>query len=203
MRTALVSLIGCACLGFLSSTAAAETEPRANAPPVVVAGAPAPAAPAEDGAKDGVRFRFGVAVGGGAFFADKFTAGLGGLDIRLGVQINNYLGVYAQPHLSFGAATVNNISGGTGVAGGSALVDLTLFNRMFVGAGGGGGVINNPAGPMLHFRLGGYPIMGLGENGYRRKGLMVGADVRIYFVTNGAASLTVIQPMFMVGYEAF
>lgn len=200
----------------VSSTAFAQSAPPAGAgaPPAVApaAGAPAVGAPAgapaaadgsADERTDGVRFRWGISGGGGFWVlssgGQSLTAGLGGFDIRLGVQINNYLAVYAQPHLSFGVVSQGRVSGGTGVAATDALVELTLFNRLAIGAGGGAGVLNNPAGPDLHFRLAGYPLVGKGENGIRRHGLMVGADLRIFFLNGGTA----IMPFFGVGYEGF
>jgi hypothetical protein len=147
-----------------------------------------------------VRFRGGIAAAGGAEFASNITFGMGGVEARLGVQINDLIGVYAQPYLAFGSGTVSGITGFTGTAGTSALVDITLFDHLFVAAGGGYGVLNNPAGPELHFRLGGYPLVGRGNNGITRKGLMVGADLRLYFLDNYG---TVSQIMFGVGYEAF
>jgi len=33
---------------------------------------------------------------------------------------------------------------------------VTLIDQVFVGAGGGFGIVNNPSGPVLHFRAGGY-----------------------------------------------
>ena len=41
------------------------------------------------GDADGVRFRGGISGGGGALILDPFTFGLGGVDGRLGVQIND------------------------------------------------------------------------------------------------------------------
>lgn len=154
----------------------------------------------EDGKDlDGVRFRGGISGGGGGLFVSGFAAGVGGLDGRLGVQINDLVGLYVQPQFCVGAGKLGNGTGFTGTAGGSLVVDFTLADRFFVGVGGGGGVINNPAAGMVHFRVGGYPAMGYGANGIRRKGLMLGADVRIWV----ASGITVLSPMASIGYEAF
>lgn len=159
------------------------------------------AAPAADEDEDGVRFRGGVSIGAGALLVSGFTAGMGGVDGRIGVQINDLLGIYAQPHLSFGAGELGSTTGFTGAAGTSAVVDFTFVDQVFVGAGGGFtylGAIPDPGGTLL-FRVGGYPLMGEGENGIRRKGLMLGADVRVYFL----GGETLLQPMGTIGYEAF
>ena len=161
-------------------------------PPVVVAPVPPPV-------KDGVRFRGGIALMGGGEFVSGFTAGLVGIDGRLGVQINKLVGVYIQPHVAFGAGTIGSISGATGTAAATAIVDFTFINRIFVGAGGGFGVVNNPYGPVAQIRFGGYPVIRVAENRPRRKGLMVGLDTRAYFTQLGP----VVQVMAGVGYEAF
>lgn len=152
---------------------------------------------------DGVRFRGGIAAVGGAEFLDNFGIGMGGLEGRLGVQLDNLIGIYAQPYLAFGAGDIGGASGGTGTAGVSALVDFTFANRVFVGVGGGAGILNNPAGPELHIRAGAYPVMGYGENGYTRKGLMVGLESRVFFLSQGGTGLTVMQLFGTIGYEAF
>ncbi len=133
----------------------------------------------------------------------SFSGPLGGLDLRLGVQINKLIGVYAQPSLAFGSLCQGAICGATGTAGVSGLVDFTFIDRIFVAAGGGVGVLNNPVGPEIHIRVGGYPLMGFGANGYTRKGLMVGVDTRIYFINNLGSDLTVMQVMGAIGYEIF
>jgi hypothetical protein len=150
---------------------------------------------------DGVRFRGGISLGGGGAFVAGWNLGMVGVDGRLGVQINNLIGVYAQPYFQLGTGSRNNLTGFTGFAGGSVMVDFTLFDRFFLGAGGGGAILNNPAAGELHFRLGGYPVMGRGLNGIRRKGLMLGVDLRVYFVEGGIGQ--VIDVMGGIGYEAY
>jgi hypothetical protein len=150
--------------------------------------------------KDGVRFRGGVSATAGTMAVSNYSGFLAGVDGRLGLQINNLIGVYVDPHLSFGPVKVGNIgSTAIGVFSATGIVDVTLFDRMFVGAGGGFGIVNNPTGAALHFRLGGYPLMGRGEDGIRRKGLVLAADVQTYFLSG----VTVLQPMGSIGYEAF
>lgn len=158
----------------------------------------APDARAEDD-KDGARFRGAIALSGGGLFVSGFSAGLGGVDGRLGVQVNNLFGLYAQPHFTFGAGKVAGQTGFTGTAGGSLLADFTLADSFFFAAGGGGTVVGSVAGGMIHGRLGGYPLMSKGENGVRRKGLMLGSDVRVDLV----GGYTVLQVTGSIGYEAF
>jgi hypothetical protein len=176
--------------------AAKAAEP---APAAAPAAAPAPAA--DEGDKDGVRFRGGVSGGVGAEFVSSATAIMGGVDGRMGVQINDMIGVYAQPHLSFGSfgSGVGGFAALTGTFTGTAVVDFTFLDQIFVGGGAGFGVFNNPTGPVVHLRAGGYPLMGHGENGIRRKGLMLGVDLRLGFITGA----TVVYPMGSIGYEAF
>jgi hypothetical protein len=200
----LPSMFAIVALTAVPAIAAAQNTSPGDARAVGPTGATAlptgaPPAGDDDRESDGVRFRGGASGGGGFWTGSNLTAGLGGGDGRLGVQINHYLAVYGQVHFSGGVVSQGRASGGTGVFAGSGLVEVTLLHRLFIAAGGGAGVLNNPGGGMLHFRLGGYPLMGFGENGARRKGLMVGADLRIVFVTG----LTAIMPFFSVGYEAF
>lgn len=148
------------------------------------------------GDKDGVRFRGGISGGGGALIFDPFgTLGIGGLDGRLGVQINDLIGVYAQPQLG--------VYGGGGGIGGlfgtSALIDFTFIDQIFVGAGGGFAILNAPVAGEIHIRAGGYPVIGFGDDGIVRQGLMLGMDLRIFFVSG----IVAVSPMASIGYEAF
>jgi hypothetical protein len=170
------------------------TEALAQAPP------PPAAAPAVEEDKDGVRLRAGVSATAGTMLISDYSGFLAGVDGRLGVQINDLIGVYAMPHLSFGPISVGGLASiPIGVFSTTALAEATLIDQIFVGAGGGFGIVNNPSGPVVHVRAGGYPLMGHGENGIRRKGLMLGADMRLYFISG----FTVMQVMGGVGYEAF
>ncbi len=190
-------------LSAVGTTYADEASAVSAEAPAASAEAPA-ATPAPAAEQDGVRFRGGISAGGGLEMVSagdlSVSAAMGGIDGRIGAQINDLIGVYAQPHLSFGSFDNGlGLGGLTGTISGTALVDFTFIDRIFVAAGAGYGVLNNPNGPALHFRAGGYPLVGDGENGIRRKGLMVGADLRVIFV-DGA---TAIFPMGSIGYEAF
>jgi len=154
-------------------------------------------------AHDGPRFRGGISLGGGMEKVSVVSGGMYGLDGRLGLQLNDLLGFYLQPHLSFGS--LSGDAGGTGIRGGTgtfslaALGEATFMDRLFAGAGLGYGVLNNPSGPMFQARAGGYLLTTRGEDGVRRKGLMAGVDLRTIFVT-GATGLLVIAS---IGYEKY
>jgi hypothetical protein len=152
---------------------------------------------------DGVRFRGGVAfaVGGERVSNADFRATLFGFDGRLGVQINDLVGLYVQPHLSFGPATERGLSGFTGTFAMMAMVDFTFLDSLFVGGGFGYGVMNNPSGAALGFRVGGYPLKSIDQFKARRRGLMLAFDLRPYFL--GGFYGTGVQYMFSVGYEAY
>jgi hypothetical protein len=91
------------------------------------------------------------------------------------------------------------ISGGTGTFIATVMGEVTLSDRFFAGGGFGYGVFNNPSGPAIDLRAGGYPLVGRGDDGIRRKALMVGVDFRTVFL-DGA---TGILFMGCLGYEAF
>jgi hypothetical protein len=149
---------------------------------------------------DEVRFRGGISGGGGGLFVSGFVVGMGGVDGRLGVQIMDLVGLYVQPHLALGSGTYDGVTLFTGALGGSLVVDFTFIDQLFVGAGPGIswlGSLTDPA-PEIHVRFGGYPVVGDGEGG-RRKGFMIGGDVRVYFV----GDITVVEPFVSLGYEAF
>lgn len=143
----------------------------------------------------GLRFRWGIAATGGGTFVAGYELFMGGIDARLGVQINDLLGVYLQPHFSIGGGDIGGLTGLTGFVGSSALVDVTLFDRLFASAGAGFMVLNNPVAAQLHFRLGGYPLASKGDAG----GFMLGVDLRLYFVEG----VTVMSLFGSIGYEAF
>jgi hypothetical protein len=152
---------------------------------------------------DGVRFRGGIALSGGGEFASGFEVGMGGVEGCVGVQINNLIGLYVQPSLSVGVGRLRGVEGVTGTLGISALIDFTITDYFFAGIGGGAGILNNPFGPEIHFRVGGYPVVVVGEDGYSRQGLMLGIDARIFFLQNGPEMYPVTQILASVGYEVF
>src|SRR5512134_3701356 len=113
--------------------------------------------------EDSMRFRRGISGGGGVETGSGFSFTMAGIDGRLGAQISERFGVYAAPHLSFGSGN----GGSTGTFALTFLGDFTFIERLFVAGGGGYGVLNNPSGPVLHFRVGGYPLLDE-EDGLRK-----------------------------------
>lgn len=120
--------------------------------------------------------------------------------MRFGAQINDLLGVYAQPVLGYYSTSDVGILAVGGLIGASAIADVTLMDRFFVGGGFGYHIYNNPAGPSLVLRAGGYPLMGRSKEKIRRKGLMLGVDLRATFLQDIAP---IVHPTFNLGYEAF
>lgn len=156
---------------------------------------------ADAGDEDGLRFRGGVSGGVGAEFVSSATAIVGGVDGRMGLPINDMIGVCAQPHLAFGSygSGFGGFAAVTGTFTGTAVFDFTFLEQLFVGGGAGFGVFNDPTGAVVRLRAGGHPLQGSGENGIRRKGLMLAVDMRLGFI----AGATVVYPMGSIGYEAF
>jgi len=187
--------------------AAEETAPAdATAPAAAPAATAAPADKASQAPVDGMRFRVGVS-GGIGFFTAAAEAGGGevsctyyGADLRLGAQINDIVGVYAQPTLGYYSADVAGSLAAGGLLGVALVADATIIDHFFVGAGIGYTVYNNPAGVTPILRIGGYPLMGRSDLKARRKGLMLGADLRF---TSLEGLKTIVMPTFNVGYEAF
>ena len=155
---------------------------------------------------DGVRFRFGVA-GGIGFFTAASEGGEAevsctyyGADLRFGAQINDLFGVYAQPTLGYYSADGSGGLAAGGLLGMAVVADVTIIDRFFAGAGLGYTVYNNPAGVTPILRVGGYPLMSRSDEKARRKGLMLGMDLRF---TSLEGLKTIVMPTFNVGYEAF
>ena len=124
-----VVLTGSAVAQAQETKAPATDEPPAAEGAAPAAATPAPPPPAAVAATggdtssavaDGVRFRFGVSGGIGFFTAAnevgpaKVSCTYYGIDLRFGAQINNLIGVYAQPTLGYYT---------TGDAGGLADLD--------------------------------------------------------------------------------
>jgi hypothetical protein len=109
-------------------------QPNPNAPPAVVV---APEPP-----KDYFpRFRWGIWFVGGPYFYGGAGGGVGGVNVRMGVAINELFSVYGQVSGLLGGGA--GVSLATGTTSASALVaanlaamaDLTLGNLFFIAAG--------------------------------------------------------------------
>ncbi len=206
---------------------AAGPEPMQAPPPAM---GPGPAQPPPPGdayvprryVPDGVRFRGGVSLEGGAIVVpDAFTVGVAGVQGQMGVQINNMIGVYAVPafDIVFGSVGGVNLSA-------ALIVDFTFFDMLTVGAGPdvgvfgaigtGDGALSGAGGSLygarLHFSF--QPFHSYGMNGIRRKAFSLGADLRLLGGGAGYASVSttsasasggnfVFAPMFTLGYQAF
>lgn len=199
----------------LLATASARAQDEASEEGAAAEGAPAEgaaaegtaataeAAPAAPDSSDGGRFRFGINGAVGMESAAGASGAMFGMDLRLGYQLNNLLAIYLQPHLSFGSLSMSGggvtASGVTGTFIATVMGEATFLDRFFGGAGVGYGLFNNPSGFAIDLRAGGYPLMGHGDEGPRRKGLMLGVDFRTVFL-DGA---TGIHFTGNIGYEAF
>src|ERR1700752_990555 len=114
---------------------AAPAEAATPEPAAPAAATPAPAAAGGDASNavvDGLRFRFGIAAGIGFFTASQenppaemsFT--YYGSDLRLGAQINDLVGVYAQPTLGYYTADEPTVLAAGGLLGVAVVADVTL-----------------------------------------------------------------------------
>lgn len=185
---------------------AASTEEPAAAPVETQEAGTEPGLATSRNGADGTRFRFGVS-GGPGFFTVKPESGTGkvgfaygGVDLRFGAQINDLVGVYGQPTLGYYSAGDTQFLAVGGLLGLAAGVDITLIDRVFVGAGIGYTIYNNPAGVSPLLRVGVYPLVSRSAAKVRRKGLMLGADLR---VTKLADLKSIVMPTLNLGYEAF
>jgi hypothetical protein len=215
-----VSVLTALLVSMVSTVAAAADAPASMAPPPagppMVLVMPPPA--------DGVRFRGGVALEGGALIVPgSFSVGVAGVQGQLGAQINNEFGVYAVPSLDIVFGSVGGVNLGFAV-----MVDYTLDDSLtfgvgpdldaFAAFGGGSGTASAAGGALYGARLhfGWNPIISHNEVKARRKALTVGVDVRLLGGGAGFASASnssgtasasggtfVLSPMLTVGYNAF
>jgi hypothetical protein len=194
-KTMLRSVIGLLCL----STAIAAAQP-APATTTTAATTPEPAsvAPADGGAT----LRNGFSLSAGEEFASvagmSLSGQLYGVDWRIGAKLSDALSVYVHSHLSFGTAHIGTASGVTGNFAGALIAEYTLPQRIFVGGGGGYGVLNNPSGPLAEARVGYYPFQAK-TTGAKVRRLNVALDGRWYF----ADGITVTQVALSLGYDRF
>lgn len=181
---------------------AMPADPNAMPPPNGAMMQPAPPPP-EAGAT--LRNGFSLSVGqefGTSNLNNEFTGQLYGVDWRIGMQLNKAIGVYLHSHLSLGQ--VSQMGGAKGATGNFATAvtgEYTLPFRLFVAAGAGYGVLNNPSGPLVQFRVGYYPFEHSGSGKARR--LNVALDNRLYFVSAGAESITMKHIAISLGYDRF
>jgi hypothetical protein len=188
----------------------AEPEGAAPASDTV---APEPATPDPEPAdpKDDVwrrRTGFAALVGSEVVkddFGNRLGATMYGGEVRLGVQLDDHFGVQVPLHFSYGAfkqidgSVLGVPAGATGTLSATVLADYTWKDRLFVGAGGGVVVLNNPTGPAIHLRAGGYPLVGRTKSGERRRGLSVAGDLRLVYGKGFSATI----PSVSIGFDSF
>jgi hypothetical protein len=193
----------------MAAPAPAAPPSEAGAPTVVVVqGAPPP-----EGVKDGVRLRAGFSLNGGLFLLPvNPVGGAVSIGVRLGVQFNHYLSIYYQNTPILGANMAHDMRSATVAVAdyNSALLNLTLFHALDIGAGPSldyialaKGTINlaglgTTAGVSTgtgvagggHARVA-FNIGGVSGNGPRRSGFAIGLDAHPMFLATGQAlSLT-------------
>lgn len=199
-------------LGSLTAIAEAQPDPAGAEAPVDPAApaepmappAPPPTADAPPQRGATLRNGFSLSVGqefGTSNIGNEFSGQLYGVDWRIGMQINKAIGVYLHSHLSLGSITNNNVSGYTGNFATAITGEYTLPMRVFLAAGAGYGVLNNPSGPLVGFRVGYYPFETTSSEKARR--LNIALDTRLYFVSAGAESITMKHIAVSIGYDRF
>ncbi len=139
---------------------------------------------------------FGTTAGG----AD-ISGQLYGVDWRIGAVITEAISAHLHSHLSFGTASVGGGSGATGNFATAVVGEYTFPMRVFVGAGAGYGVLNNPSGPLAELRAGYYPFKNSSKGKARR--LNVALDARWYFVDDAGTGVTVTHIALSLGYDRF
>lgn len=190
----------------VATSADPATATPAAAEPAAVPLAPTPPAPEQQqpASAAGLRNGFSLSVGqefGTTDAGQSFSGQLYGVDWRIGMRINEPISIYLHTHLSFGTVGPDQGSGGgvTGNIAGAVVGEYMLPMRLFVGAGAGYGVLNNPNGPLVEARAGYYPFK-TNANGKARR-LNVALDSRWYMV--GSPYGTVTQISLSLGYDRF
>lgn len=155
---------------------------------------------------DGMRLRNGFSLSAGqesgtAASGADISGQLYGVDWRIGAIVTEAVSVHLHSHLSFGTASVGGSSGATGNFATAVVGEYTLPMRLFFGAGGGYGVLNNPNGPLAEARVGYYPFKKDSTGKARR--LNVALDARWYFVDDAGTGVTVTHIALSLGYDRF
>ena len=193
------------CLGSAAGVASADGDTAAPAatPAAAPAVASAAAAPPAVAAAQGATLRNGFSVSLGEEVGSGPSSGLSGelygVDWRIGAKMSEQLAIYVDTHLSFGTASIGAFGGTTSNFAAALIGEYTLPMRVFVGAGGGYGVLNNPSGPLAQVRAGWYPMEHHGTEKERR--LNIALDGRFYFP--GDMIGTVSQISLTLGYDRF
>ncbi len=225
MRTTSLFLFGATALGSVAATNVAlaqdaqpTTTPPATTTTTTQTAAPEPMRTPDPDPEEKGRFRWGISALGGPLFTGGGSGGVGGVDVRLGAQINRMIGVYAQPVALIGAGASSGVAGSSAsalVAGGiGVLGDFTFGDIFYVAAGpelmsatGGGssvsvGGVNQSTSAYAgtFFSVAARTGLVLGSmKPERRKAFQIGLDFRMIF-TSGDPT---IVPLLALGYEAF
>jgi hypothetical protein len=202
---------------LLFATVASAQEPAPAAPAAPAAGAAAAPAPTAGQPEETPgRFRWGISALGGPYFYNGASGGLGGVDVRIGYQLNGDLAIYGQPSLMIGGGAKAGASGASASAlafyGIAALADYTLADMVYLAAGpeilaGGTGAseVSTTGGKAsassgAFFSVAARAGLALGsKKPERRKAFTIGLDFHCTFVTGGP----LIVPAVALGYEAF
>lgn len=185
------------CLASTTAIAQAQDADPAMSPAPTSAPAPAPAPAAGPTLRNGFSLSVGEEFGSGP--SEGLSGQLYGVDWRIGAQVNQAIGVYLHSHLSLGTAHIGAASGLTGNFATALVGEYTLPMRVFVGAGAGYGVLNNPSGPLAEARVGYYPFAKTSEGKARR--LNVAFDARWYFAGDNVGTVTHLA--LSLGYDRF
>jgi hypothetical protein len=118
-------------------------------------------APSVEAVADGPRFRFGASwspfglqfISGTQEFISGGVYGQAAVDLRFGIQLRDWIGVYVQPHLAIGGGFFGASDPG-GVAAATFMVDFTILSRLFLGVGGGIGTELGVANKLFDFPTG-------------------------------------------------
>jgi hypothetical protein len=158
----------------------------------------------------GIRIRNGFSANAGFYKGTEtigatetdFSATLYGIDWRIGLKISPSLALYLDSHLSFGSVSAGSQDGLTGNFASAVIGEYTLPQRIFIGAGAGFGVLNNPSGPLVQVRAGWYPLAKSFDGPPIRR-LNFAIDLRMYFADQNGARYDVTQVSLSVGYDRF
>jgi hypothetical protein len=160
------------------------------------------------------RLRWGISSGGGPLLGG-YSGGVGGIDARIGVQINRVWGIYGQPIILVGARAPSDSedTGITGLAvfGLGALADVTLGDLFYAlgpeilfGYIGETKVTNDSnrtsgaSGPFFSIAARtGVAFGSMRPN--RRRAFAIGFDVHVGFANDVVATM----PLLFLGYESF
>ena len=192
-----VCLVSATTLAAADDAAVPGAAPMA-APPGSAGAAPVTVTTTDSGAtlRNGFSLSVGEEVGSGP--SSGLSGQLYGFDWRIGARVTDQLAIYGDTHLSFGTAKIGAASGVTGNFASALVGEYTLPGRIFVGAGGGYGVLNNPSGPLAQVRVGWYPFE---HDSTIARRLDLALDARFYFA--GDQIGTVSQIAFTLGYDRF